>query len=132
MSENKNTNDDLFITEDDTFDITIKWYKKDGDLCVKDITDEYDNDFEEINEFTVTFKYPNQGDYEAISKSGENKSPEDLKIADIVGLELARLVVLIRSWSLEQEMSKLVLLDPDIVKGMIKAVQDELGMIGIF
>ncbi len=127
----RDRNEDIFITEDDLFNITIRWYKKDGNVVVEGGDDGFDINEKDINEFVVTFKYPSQGDYEIIMGSTSYRSPDDMKISDIIQMELTRLITLIRGWSLKQEISRMVQLDPSIIKGMMKKVRDIIGMKGI-
>jgi len=120
-------NEDIFITEDDTFDVKVRWYKIEEKLFVEDGDTEFD-EAQDVNEFAVTFKLPSQGDYEVIINSSVYRSPDEMKISDIVQLELARMVTLVRSWSLEQDISRMVQLDPDIIKAILKGIRDEVGM----
>jgi hypothetical protein len=126
-----NDHNDIFITEDDTFDINIKWYKEDGNLYVEDSDTTFDTNYPSINEFTVTIKYPSQGDYETIMSNASYKSPDEMKIADVVQMELVRFITLIRKWSLKQDLSKMVELDPSIIKAILSKVRNKLGMKGI-
>jgi len=124
-------NESIFITEKDTFDITIKWYKIGDDLFIADSDTGFDEQNSEINDFTVTFKFPSQGDHESIMNSASYRSPDDMKISDIIQMELTRLVVLVRKWSLDQNISRMVEMDPMIVKSMLKKIRDKIGMKGI-
>ena len=124
-------NDGLFITEDDTFDINIKWYKN-NDVLFTDESDEgFDDNHDPINEFTVTFKYPSQGDYELIINSVVYKSPDEMSIADVLQMELVRLVTLVRGWSLDDDLKRMIELDPFMVKAILKKIRDKIGMKGI-
>lgn len=131
----RDDSDDIFITENDTFDVKIKWYKIGSQLFVQDS----DFDFEEeeaedrgVKEFTVTFKYPSQGDYETIMGTASYRTPDDMKISDIILMELTRLVTLVRRWSLKQDLSRMVDMDPMFIKALLKKVRDEIDMKGIF
>ena len=124
-------NEDIFIGEDDTFDIKVRWYKFDGKVMVAREDDEFDEKYEQVNEFTVTFKYPSQGDYEIIIGSSAYRSPEDMTVTNIVQLELARMVTLVRKWSLKQDISRMIELDPNIVKSILRSIREEIGMKGI-
>jgi len=131
LPEIKDVNDDLFITEDDTFTITVRWYKDNGKLKVEKVSDDFDINNKEINSFTVTFKYPSQGDYEGLMSTNFYKSPDQMKLSDIVQVEVGRMVNLVRKWSLKQDMAKMIDLDPDIIKAMVNLVRDEIGLKGI-
>ena len=128
----KDINDDLFITENDTFTITVRWHKDStGKLKVEKVSDDFDAANKDINSFTVTFKYPSQGDYEGLMSTNFYKSPDQMKLSDIVQVEIGRMVNLIRKWSLKQDMSKMIDLDPDIIKAMVALVREEIGLKGI-
>jgi len=120
--------DAIFITEDDTFDIKIRWQKIGNKIYVEEGDANFDPQSSDINEFTVTFKYPSQGDYEIVMSSGTYKNQTEIKLTDIIQLELARMVTLVRRWSLKQDFSKMVDLDPSIVKAILTGVRNEIGM----
>lgn len=120
----------IFIKESDTFDIKIRWYKI-NNMVFTDDSDEFEDKLDGINEFTVTFKYPSQGDYEIIMGSVSYKSLDEMKLPDLIKMELTRLVTLIRKWSLKQDINRMAQLDPVIIKSMLNKVREELGMRGI-
>jgi len=128
---NETNSECIFITEKDTFDVKVKWYKIKDDLFIDDSDTEFDAETGSINEFTVTFKYPSQGDYELIMNSSVYRSPDEMKIVDVIQMELNRLVTLVRKWSLPQDMSRMVEMDPMIIKSLLKKVRDKIGMKGI-
>jgi len=123
-------NSDLFITEKDTFDITVRYYKKD-EVFVENVDDVFDSNEPSIKQFSITFKYPNQGDFETIMAQNAYKSPDQLKLIDILQMELTRIVVLIRKWTLNAEFARLAELDPKVIKGIAQKVREKLGMRGI-
>lgn len=130
----RDDSDDIFITENDTFDVKIKWYKIGSQLFVQDSDfdfEEKDVEDTEVKEFTVTFKYPSQGDYETIMGTTSYRTPDDMKISDIILMELTRLVTLVRRWSLKQDLSRMVDMDPMFIKAILKKVRDEIDMKGI-
>ena len=124
-------NESIFITENDTFTVTIQWYKDGKDIFVEGESTDFDSTRQDINEFTVTFKYPSQGDYEMIMNSQNNKSLENMSVSDIIRLEVTRMVTLVRSWSLKQNMDRMVQLDPNIIKSINNKVRNIIGMKGI-
>jgi hypothetical protein len=127
----ESTEEDIFITEDDTFDVKVRWYKIGSDVFVENSESTFDTSFNNINEFTVTFKYPSQGDYEMIMNSPSYRSPDEMKITDIIQMELTRVVTLVRGWSLKANLSRMVELDPMIVKCLLQSLRDKIGMKGI-
>ena len=124
-------NESIFITESDTFDIKVKWYKVDKTLFIEDSDSEFDEKFEDMNEFTATFKCPSQGDYEIIVAASNYKSPEEMKVSDVLQMELTRVVTLVRKWTLPQPLERMVQLDPYIIQSIMTKVRDVLGMKGI-
>lgn len=124
-------NENIFINETDTFDIKVKWYKIDNQIYVNHSDTDFDDNHSGINEFTVTLKHPSQGDYESIMRNTNYKSPDEMKMIDFIQLELIRLITLIRKWSLKQELSRMIDLDPVIIKSIIHQVRDKIGMKGI-
>ncbi|MFA7219218.1 MAG: hypothetical protein WC119_01780 [Synergistaceae bacterium] len=123
-------NEGIFITEKDTFDVKIRWYKIDDIVHVDGNPNdtEFDSQYSGINEFTVTFKYPSQGDYEVIMNSAVYRSPDEMNVASIIQLELTRLVTLVRKWSLKQELSRMVELDPVIINEILRQVRNVIGV----
>jgi hypothetical protein len=125
---------DIFITENDTFDVTVRYYKRDGVLIVSEIDDSFDVTVPH-EQFTATIKYPDQGDYTKISrqiKSG-GAGLEQLDIVDFMALEFARLVCLIRSWTIDKNLTNenIMAMSPKIVKSMLVQVTNKLGTDGI-
>jgi len=126
----------VFITEDDKFDITIEFYKENGKMFVKDIDNEFDVT-RKTESFTVTIKYPSQGDveliYSASSKSVDPTNPQEISVPDFLRLELSRLLILIRGWSAGMDLNadKVYQLNPKIVKAIILKIRSEIGMEGI-
>jgi len=126
-----------FIHESDIFDIIIRCYKdKEKGLLVDKVDTEFEEDKQEIRGITFTFKYPSQGDFNIISTQAgaivnEDDAPDHINLNK---LEFARLLVLIRKWSLPEELSNsnLVDLDPKIVKAVIYGLREKLNLNGIF
>ena len=128
ISFKKDVNDAIFITENDTFDVKVRWQNLGNKIYVEDGDVEFDEEYGNINEFTVTFKYPSQGDSEIIMNSGTYHNQNEIKLTDVIRLELARLVTLVRRWSLKQDLSRMVDLDPNIIKAILTGVRNEIGM----
>ncbi len=125
-------NSDIFITEEDVFDVTIQWYKKDNVLYVDKSETQFDSKADNIKSFTVTFKYPSQGDYESVLRNAKNTT-SDLRMNELTLMELSRVFVLIRKWSLPYAiMEKINELDPSITKAILFSVREVIGMKGIF
>jgi len=130
-TEEKDDTSDVFITESDTFDIRISYYKTEGDFCVEGVDDEFDPKNTAVKHVDITFKYPSQGDYETILAQNAYKTPDKMTLIDVLQMELTRLVVLIRKWSLKAEFSRMVELDTKIVKAISNKVREKIGIRGI-
>jgi hypothetical protein len=131
-TSSKNTNhDDIFITEKNTFDITIKYYVSDGQLFVKNISEYFDDENENMKEFTVTLKHPSQKDYETLLATSTYDNKTEFSFVDIVKLEISRLVILIRSWSIDKSITDLYQLNPKIIKAMTVEIRNVIEMDGI-
>ena len=129
---------DIFITEKDTFDVVVKYYKDEDTLMVSEVDDAFDSD-KECFEFSATFKYPDQGDATTISAQASsfsgriNGSLDNLDIREFMGLEFGRLVTLIRKWDVDKDLNNqnIMNLHPKIVKSLIAQVRSKIGMDGI-
>lgn len=130
-TEEKDDTSDVFITESDTFDIRISYCKTEGDFCVEGVDDEFDPKNTAVKHVDITFKYPSQGDYETILAQNAYKTPDKMTLIDVLQMELTRLVVLIRKWSLKAEFSRMVELDTKIVKAISNKVREKIGIRGI-
>jgi len=125
-------NEDLFVTEKTTFEAKVRYYKdeKNG-FIVEGVSEEFDEK-NKLQEIIVTCKYPSQSDYQSLLNSPSFKGLNDLRAVDVVLLELSRLSLLIRGWSLKQDLARIMEMDPRIVKGILWAVSQKIGMQGIF
>jgi len=126
---------DMFVTEEDTFDVTLKYYKKDGKVYTDIGTD---GDFvldESCKQVTLTLKYPDQSDCSAIAhatpKMGQDV--EKMDIRDFLSMELTRMIILMRKWSIDKvlDQSSIMALNSRIVKGLLIKIRDKIGMEGI-
>ena len=121
----------IFITEDNTFDVFITYYHKDEKLFVEGEDEDFDSS-EKAKEFTMTFKHPDQGDLSKISLTS-NPGISNVEVSDILRLELARVLVLMRKWTLEKELSNenIMNLDPKIVRSIINKMMEKIGTEGM-
>jgi len=88
--------------------------------------DIYDESNPNMQTLKVSFKYPSQQDHEIIT--GTYNSKTEISIADINNLEVTRLIVLIRDWNIDADITRLTELDPKIIKGLVEKVRDVLGV----
>jgi hypothetical protein len=125
--------DDMFIRENDTFDIEVSYYHSNNDLLVDGVDETFDKFNPNVKSFTMTLKYPSQGDFETIMSRVNYKSPESMSILDMYQLEVTRLIVIMRKWSLKKKLivSELVNMNPKIVKGIINKVRESISTQGL-
>ena len=126
---------DIFVTEKDTFDVNVKFYKKDDILMVSSVDDAFDE--KQISkEFSVSFKYPDHGDSTRIigQTSKLSVSTENIDMRELVALEFSRLLCLIRKWSLDKELNNknILSMHPKIIKSLVVGLRNKIGMDGIF
>lgn len=131
--EDTYTYDDLFITEKDTFEITIQYHKSLNlkELIVESVDEIFDARREDIHSFKVKFKYPSQRDQEIITSSSFAKTLTNMNVMEFIQLELVRINTLIRSWTINKDLVTIVEMDPKIIKAICIKVREELGMRGI-
>jgi hypothetical protein len=126
---------DIFVTEKDTFDISLKYYRKDDKLFVDSVDSDFDNT-EVSREILMSFKHPDQSDSDGIVMSSPklNTDLDKVDVRDFVAMEVARIFVLIRKWSVNKSLSRenILSLNPKIIKGMIAKIREKIGMDGIF
>lgn len=125
-----------FVTEDDRFDIFVACYKDErGVLLVDRVDEDFKEDDPRVRKIKFVFKNPNQGDCNVVTTQAKMVMNEDEKpnIADLTNLEWARLMVLIRSWSLVEELNNanLIKLSPKVIRSVVFAIRDEIGLEGI-
>lgn len=123
----------IFITEDDRFEIRFKYLPSLKNMWVEGL-DEDSGNLGDLSEFIASFKYPSQGDYKAIvSNKKEKTQQESVTMEELGSLELARIVVLIRSWNLPAPVTfeNILKLPTKIVKGMILKIRYAIGFDGI-
>ena len=125
----------VFVTEDDVFTVTLRFYKEKGKMYVSGIDEDFDPTLAK-DEFSAVFKYPSQADSELINsmaKQNLNSNNEGVTVPDFIRMEVSRMMVLIRKWSVGAELTseKIYQLHPKIVKGLIALVRQEIGIEGI-
>jgi hypothetical protein len=133
----------IFVGEADTFDIKVRFYKKEGNIFVEEVDESFDKDCEEknIKYITITLKYPSHGDISRIfsyatknlDKNVSNLNVESLGIREFLVLEFARFVCLVRNWSIKTPINaeSILKLNPKIVKGILAKIRNEIKNEGI-
>jgi len=124
----------LFVTEDNRFDICIKYNEENGKIFI----DKIDPEFKEGNgtkSIVMSLKYPSHGDYENIIRVGGKLSEEkeSMDVRDILRLEFVRLLTLARKWSLRKPLNNenIMSLQPRIVKAMMISIREQIGIDGM-
>ena len=124
---------DIFVTEDDTFEVNIKYYNKDGKLFVKTIDEDFDDTFNPAKSLNITLKYPSQGDCIVIERSiaSNDNATENLKT--FLRMEYHRFLVLARKWSLLEKFDEpnIIKLQPKIVKGILHGIREKINLDGL-
>jgi hypothetical protein len=128
--------DDIFVTEKDSFSISIEYYKdENSNLIVSGVDDSFDIT-RQSKKITVTLKRPSQGDVSAISNSpirSNIKNIDSMSISEFLLLEISRFIVLMRSWSLPNKINNetIMSINPKIIKGILNKIRNEIGTDGI-
>ena len=125
-----------FITEDDIFVVVVKYSKNGHKYLVEGIDEEFVN---VLNPVSIKFdiKYPSQGDQEIINvQSAQMRSFRDsteLTLQDFKQLEVSRFLVLVRGWSLDEEINneKILSLSPRIIQRVLDLVREEIETAGL-
>ena len=124
-----------FISNDDTFDVKVEYYKEGKDFIVEGVDNTFNKEIKNRQAITFTFKRPNQGDVALIMAEGNSMThgKENDDVRSYLLLEFARILVLIRGWSLAEELNNvnMLSLSPKIVKSLISKVREEIGAEGI-
>ena len=111
---NKDKKRSIFITEEDRFDITVRYYYDENKRrIVEEVNDDFDPTNDAIESFTMTFKYPSQRDFALIKGTSEIET-----VNDIFNLEIVRIAVLFRKWDYGTDVSKLDDLAPSLSKAI--------------
>lgn len=125
-----------FITEDDIFDVSVKFYREGQTIKVEGVDEDFDskNDAEVIR---CSFKYVSEGDAVSIAAMinsyNIHKSFDDMTIHDYSCYELVRFMVLLRKWSLDEEISNesIFKLHPRIVKALCRGITNVIATDGL-
>jgi hypothetical protein len=125
-------NDDIFITENDKFTLSVKYYLEGKEPIVKGFSDNYNDRNKEVHAFDVYFKYPSQKDAEYIMSVKPIQSMEEAKVLDFIELENVRLMVLFRGWSMNRPKEDLANIHPTIIKALRAKMSDEIAGNGLF
>ena len=135
VKKEENDFSDIFITENDVFDVSVKYYKKDGKIYTDAGTD---SDFDisiPTKEIIVTVKHPNQSDCNTISASipPSHRDIEKMDIRDFLEAELIRFIVLMRKWNVGKKIDRdaILKLNPKLLKALFFKVREVIGMEGI-
>ena len=135
VKEVKEDYSDIFVTEDDTFEVTVKYYKEEGKILVEGIDETFDSK-KSSKDIAFTLKYPSQSDCLKIASSFPkiNADVEKVDIREFMAMELSRFFNLVRKWSINKKLSNEAIMDlnPKIIKGVLALIRNKIGMDGIF
>ena len=120
---------DIFVGDEDMFDVKVEYYKEDGKLYVKGIDDDFDLK-KKFKEFKVYFKYPSFIDAVSIHQFAKIGNDE-IEIMDMMKLEDARVRVLLRKWDLNKKISSLDSMHVKFIRAIKNGVRETIGMDGI-
>lgn len=125
--------DSPFVMDEDVFDIVINYYKEGKRVIVEGLNDNFVKS-KKVSNITFTIRYPTAGDLSLINQKLKTSSPnENMGLRELFDLELLRATLLMKKWSLKEELNNenLLNLDPDIVKQLIIKIREEIGLSGI-
>jgi hypothetical protein len=126
---------DIFVTEEDTFNVTLKYYKKDNIIYTDGGTDVDFSPKEPCKELVLTLKYPDQADCVTIASASPKMGQEidKMDIRDFLSMELTRLIILMRKWSIDKKLDQnsIMSMHTKIVKGLLVRIREKIGMEGI-
>lgn len=131
----KNDFDDIFVSEEEEFDVCVRYYSKDNEIHIVGLEAEENSD--DIKEIKFIFRQPNYGDCELISKQTSimsgNKVEEDYTLGDYVNGEIVRMLSLFKTWNGTGNFNIDLVrkINPKIVKDILMKIRLKIGMIGI-
>jgi hypothetical protein len=122
---------DIFVEENDTFDVKVNYYKKDNSLFVENVDTEFDITNAGLKSFTVTFKYPSYLDMQTVHSNIQIASEDQLNLSGLIKMQNTRILVLVRKWSLSDGLEKIDKIGTKFMKAIRVLVMNEIGMEGI-
>lgn len=121
-----------FVTEEDVFEVSVKYYFKDKECFVENITDGFDATNKDITDLTCTLKYPSQGDITLISSriTAFKLNQEEIDLKDFYNVEFIRFLVLVRKWNVDATLNNenALRLHPRIVKALLLKIRDVIHL----
>ncbi len=133
--ENKTgAKDSPFVTDEDTFDVKINYYKDNKKIVVEG-TDGFD-DKKEKSSIVFTIRYPSQADCELIMQRADSISRpgKELDVSTLLKMEAIRFMILVKAWNIDKELNNDNIMDlhPDIVRRTLIKIREEITTNGIF
>ena len=126
--------DDIFVSEDDLFDVTVEYYKDEQNVMhVKSYSDDFDVT-RKTKKLVVSLKYPSLGDFDLIRAKVRLKTKsEEYTFQDIISMEIIRFLILVRKWSTGKPLNEesIYSLNPVIIKGILLGITEVINMDGI-
>jgi len=130
-------NDGPFVADDDTFDISVRFYRDNKKFVVEGIDEDFKKDASNIKELTLTMKYPSQGDTSLITaqarQMNEKIKVENLNVSDFLQVEVIRFLTQVRKWNRPEPLDNenLMNLSPKIIRVILEKIRIEIGIDGI-
>lgn len=125
--------DSPFVTDDDTFDIKVEYYK-DKKIIVEG-SDDFDNT-KEKSSIVFTIRYPSQADCDAIIQKSRMivDFSKELDVQSLLRTESIRFMTLIKSWDVDKELNNenIMSLHPDIIRRALIKIREEISVQGLF
>ena len=123
-----------FITNEDTFDVSVNYYR-DGKKVIVEDTEGFDSKKQQ-SVITFEIRYPSQADCETIMRNCKDiyvENGEKLDVRTFLKVELIRFLTLVKSWNLSQAMNNenVMNLHPDLIRSTLGKIRTEIGTNGI-
>lgn len=127
--------DGPFITEDDVFDVLVRYYRDGKKIFVETIDENFEVNRKDIAEIKFVIKYPNQGDCDLMFGTSKkiDLNTDNMNIKTFMELEVVRFLSLVRKWSLKEELNNknALSLSPKIIKAVISKIREEIQLEGL-
>jgi hypothetical protein len=126
-----------FVADDDTFDISVRFYRDKKKFVVEGGDENFKADTSGIKTLSLTIKYPSQGDTSLIAAQArlmnEKIKPENISVSDFLQVEVIRFLTLVRKWNCDKPLNNenLMNLSPKIMKVILEKIRVEVGIDGI-
>ena len=132
LEDNLDDDSDLFVTDDDTFDITVRYYIKDNkkhEFIIEGESEEF-KDGDHVKSFNITFSYPCLEDLKSIADTSQSLAEVSF-MNKVIGQEYNHLLILVKSWTLPRDTAWFAKLDANLINSIVAKVREKIGLSGI-